>query len=65
MSDYIKSALEKNGQLPEKLLLALENMLELSGADTTESTLKYYDENEVSDGDIVFELVYRVKKIVE
>ncbi len=65
MSDYIKSALEKNGQLPEELLLALENMLELSGADTSESTLKYYDENEVSDGDIVFELVYRVKKIVE
>ena len=65
MSDYIKSALEKNCQLPEELLLALENMLELSGADTSESTLKYYDENEVSDGDIVFELVYRVKKIVE
>ena len=65
MSDYIKSALEKNGQLSEELLLALENMLELSGADTSESTLKYYDENEVSDGDIVFELVYRVKKIVE
>ena len=40
MSDYIKSALEKNGQLPEELLLALENMLELSGADTSESTLK-------------------------
>ena len=65
MSYYIKSALEKNGQLQEELLLALENMLELSGADTSESTLKYYDENEVSDGDIVFELVYRVKKIVE
>lgn len=64
-SKYIEKALGKCDKLPKELIKDMEKNVLNFDAGSAESVFKWHNENEVNAGDVVVELIYRVRVIQE
>lgn len=64
-SKYIENALGKCDKLPAELIKDMEKSVLNFDAGSVESVFKWHNENEVNEGDVVVELIYRVRVIQE
>lgn len=65
MGKHIEEALEKCDKLPKELVRNLEKQCTALQAGSVEAAFKWHNEDEVKEGDVVVELVYRVRQIEE
>jgi DNA-binding MarR family transcriptional regulator len=65
--DFIEKALEKNNTLPKEGIIALVQILELSGADIAEMKIGFVDQKELSEGLGIVqpEVSKSIKKLIE
>lgn len=61
---YIDKALAKYPALNKTIVDSLVKSLEFTESESVETCYRWHNEEDLDEGDIVFELVYRVKKKV-
>lgn len=62
--DYIEKALKKYPALNKDMVNNLVKTLEVTDSESVENCYKWHNEEELEENDVVFELVYRVRKKV-